>query len=367
MDPKQKMTLAVFGGISGIVILALLALLVMKIGDMSAARDARDEAEQTLESHYGADPYPSDANRKIREADAAAFAAWSDEARAQLTHGLTVPEGESPSQFVSRIGETIRALNDRQKETAQRLAVRTAAKNAASPETGINYSFGRYVEQGEMPDADKVPRLAQQFAVAEAVSTLLLDQGANSITEFTRTLFDAATEKKAEEETRSSRRRRSSRARNEEPVAADGATQVDPLLAKDGVTCESYSVKFRARYNTLANVLNELTKGKLFVVVTDVQIANTVSVRDRVAEMVKKRESARTAAARRARRDADAASPAAEADRPLFEGASPADRLVTDPEHAMPLDILIKFDVYSAPAPEAEAAPAEGADEKEGN
>ena len=349
MDPKQKLIAIAVGSVCGLIILALAVLLVLQIGHMNEARAARDNAEATINNYYAAKPYPSEDNRAVRKQDETARAGWADKARAVLTHGLQVPQGESPSQFVQRIGDAVRGLNARQE----------TAVAAAGQQQVMDYSFGRYVVQGAIPKDADVPRLAPQFAVVEHVCDLLLDNGARAITAVTREEFDAAAAKPEEEEPRTRRRRR--RAEEEEPAAAVGAA-IDPILAKDGVRRESYTIAFSAPYVAIAKTLNALAVDDLFVVVTDLSVDATSSVAASVDELIKKRQSAKSNAARRAASSRaaaqkQAAAPASETS--LFEGASPAERLVTDPAHAAPLRAVLSFDVYSAAPAQAPAAPAE--------
>ncbi len=348
MDPKQKLTLIIAGALCGLVIVALAALLVMQVGAMNEAKAARTAAENTIDSQNGVKPYPSAANRDIRVADGEAADAWADKARALLTHGLDYPRGETPSQFVSRIGQTVRELNDRQPQLV-----------VAGQQQVMDYSFGSYVVQGTMPAEANVPRLAAQFAVIEYVCDLLLDNGAVSITAVERETFDAAAAKPAEETRTTSRRRRRSSDEDEEAKPVLGGA-LDPVLAKDGVTRETYAIRFTAPYATVAKSLNALTTNALFVVVTDLSARTPVSLAARVDELTKKRQSARTNASRRAAAQAQG-KPAA--DEALFATATPAERLVSDPERATPLEVTLRFDVYSA-APEPEPAPT--APEKEG-
>ena len=92
MDPKQKLIAIAVGSVCGLIIVALAVLLVLQIGRMGEAREARDGAESTINGYYAAKPYPSDANRKVREQDETLRTQWADKARAVLTHGLDVPQ-----------------------------------------------------------------------------------------------------------------------------------------------------------------------------------------------------------------------------------------------------------------------------------
>lgn len=255
MDPKQKTLLIAIGSVCGLVIAALLVFLVMQVGDMSAAKEARDTAESELDGHYQEKPFPNIENRKIREADAKAYDAAADKARALLSHGLPIPPEETPSQFVTRIGERIRELNERQ--AASREVIATTRKTAEAPEAVMDYAFGKYFTQGEIPSAENVPRLATQFAAIDHMCTLLLDQGATKITQVSRTLFDATAQ--APTDTRATSRRNRNK-KQQTSTQQTAASELDPILEKDGVTCESYTVHFTARYTTLASVLNAIPR-----------------------------------------------------------------------------------------------------------
>ncbi len=347
MELKKNMLVPAVGGVCGVIIVVLAVLLVQRLGDLSAARGEREDQARTLNDYYSQTPYPSDANRKVREADVVKLTETADAARALLAQGLVIPQGETPSQFVTRIGAAITALNERQKALRPKaLGVSAKATEAEAP---LDYGFGRYVVQGEMPVAGNVPRLATQFAAIEHMCSLLLDKGAMAITRVTRQPFDEVAAPVQEEAPRSSRRNRRSAEKVATPVA-QGAAAVDPVLAADGVSRERYTVAFQARYNTLAEVMNALVQDPLFVVVTDVSIVRPQSLRTRVDDMVKKRQTLRAQALRRAERsggDMKAVQSAQEV--PLFGDASPAERLVTDPAHATPLEITLAFDVYAVP------------------
>lgn len=370
MDPKQKMIFGVVAGLCGAVIIALAAWLFNQIGAMNEAHEARDSAESQIRSYYDETPYPSKANCDIRKKDEATSTEVADAARKLLELNLEFPKDETPSQFVTRVANTIHELDAR--KNAKRVEIFDgAAKNkkaaAATAEPEMDYAFGRYVQKGELPKDTDVPRLAYQFAVIEHVCDILLDAGALTITQVTREMFDDAKNTEAEETNKRNARRSSRRSAKDEKKTETTGVQLPDELAKDGVTAEAFSVSFRANYATIAKVMNALAEDKLFVVVTDLSFKNPMDLRMRVAEIVKRRESAVAAAARRSRSKKDeeqAAEPEKEV--ALFETAKPAERLVSDPENAMPMEVSLKFEVYSVPpaeTPAEEAAPAEAAAE----
>lgn len=355
MNPKQKLIFGAVAAACGLVIVGLLVQLILSIGAMNEAREARENAEATLTDYYRQKPYPSKVNRETRLADAEKFAAVSEATRTLLTATLDYPRQESPSQFVQRMGETLKKLDARKNITRVEIIEKATKTKTASAETVMDYSFGKYVGQGELPKEADVPRLAKQFAIIEHVCTMVLDAGALDITHVTREMFEAATAKPVEETAkrgRSSKRNKKEAAKT--PVATTGVTLPEDLV-KDGVTAEPFTIAFRSNYATLAKVLNALNTDDLFIVVTDLAFKNKVDLRSRVSEMVKRREAVRLTAARKTQgRDAAEVAVAKDA---LFETASPAERLLTDPENAVPLEVTLKFEVYSAaPSDAAESA-----------
>lgn len=366
MDPKQKLIFGVVAGACVAVIVALAAWLFSQVTAMNAAEEARDSAESEIRGYYAETPYPSKANREVRAKDEITSIEVSSAARKLLESSLDVPEGESPSQFVTRVADTVHALNARKNEKVLAIFDRVAKnKSAVAAEAQMTYSFGRYVEKGELPKDADVPRLAHQFAIIEHVCTTVLDAGALDITDVTREMFDEAKNQEEEKNAKNKNRNRNSKKKNEKKVEASGV-EVPEVLAKDGVTGEAFSIAFRANYASVAKVMNALAEGKLFVVVTDLAFTNPMDLRARVNDMVKRREAALKTAARRNRsRDKDKEEEVAPEKAPaLFENATPAERLVSDPENAMPLEVVLKFEVYSVPpaeTPAEEAAPVEEA------
>ena len=142
MDPKQKMIFAAVAGVCGLAIAALAVLLFMQIGAMNEAREARDSAESELSSYYSETPYPSKVNREIRVKDAETYAAVSTAARNLLAATLAYPQGESPSQFVTRVVDTIHVLDGRKNASRVELidSMAKGKTSTAANEAVMDYS-----------------------------------------------------------------------------------------------------------------------------------------------------------------------------------------------------------------------------------
>lgn len=407
MDQKQKQLLIAVGAVCGIIVLALAYFLFSAVGENADLKKKRDKDMSALLAGNRADPYPSEANRQVREDDAKNAEAQIAEVKEVLAKGNAVlarsvgqPPSESSfqdyvrntseSSFQTFISRSVSELNQRQ---GTPLAQRLRGQTAQNQQEEQAYSFERYVHQGTPPTKPDIPRLARQFASIHHVCDTLLDNGAVLITDVQRTRFDGGAAEEAEETT--TRRRRSSR-RNE---PAEEATSTYPLpviqaaaeangegktkaakpvdvakvakaLKEDGVDCESYAITFRAPYATIAKTLNDFAADDLFIVVTDLSITSQSLVETKAEELVRKRRTIRDSALNRARASAENAARAEElAKRGLFEGVAVDQRLVSDPETAEPLQIVLRFDVYTVDPPKATEAPeaAAAAPEKEGN
>lgn len=413
MDQKQKQLLIAVGAVCGIIVLALAYFLFSAVGENADLKKKRDKDMSALLAGNRADPYPSEANRQVREDDAKNAEAQIAEVKEVLAKGNAVlarsvgqPPSESSfqdyvrntseSSFQTFISRSVSELNQRQ---GTPLAQRLRGQTAQNQQEEQAYSFERYVHQGTPPTKPDIPRLARQFASIHHVCDTLLDNGAVLITDVQRTRFDGGAAEEAEETT--TRRRRSSR-RNE---PAEEATSTYPLpviqaaaeangegktkaakpvdvakvakaLKEDGVDCESYAITFRAPYATIAKTLNDFAADDLFIVVTDLSITSQSLVETKAEELVRKRRTIRDSALNRARASAENAARAEElAKRGLFEGVAVDQRLVSDPETAEPLQIVLRFDVYTVEAPKADEAPdaptapevGAAAPEKEGN
>ena len=413
MDQKQKQLLIAVGAVCGIIVLALAYFLFSAVGENADLKKKRDKDMSALLAGNRADPYPSEANRQVREDDAKNAEAQIAEVKEVLAKGNAVlarsvgqPPSESSfqdyvrntseSSFQTFISRSVSELNQRQ---GTPLAQRLRGQTAQNQQEEQAYSFERYVHQGTPPTKPDFPRLARQFASIHHVCDTLLDNGAVLITDVQRTRFDGGAAEEAEETT--TRRRRSSR-RNE---PAEEATSTYPLpviqaaaeangagetkaakpvdvakvakaLKEDGVDCESYAITFRAPYATIAKTLNDFAADDLFIVVTDLSITSQSLVETKAEELVRKRRTIRDSALNRARASAENAARAEEiAKRGLFEGVAVDQRLVSDPETAEPLQIVLRFDVYTVEAPKADEAPdaptapeaGAAAPEKEGN
>lgn len=386
MDPKQKQLLIAVGAVCGLIVLALAYFLFSAVGENADLKKSRDRDMAALRAGNNVDIYPSVQNREVREKDAETAKVQIAAVKEVLAKGnavITLPADRtsSPSKFAETIRDGVSELAQRQETpAAQRLRGPTAAQGQ---QEAMNYSFERYV-QGTPPKEQDIPRLARQFATIHHVCDTLLDNGAILITDVERTRFDGAAE--AAEEATTTRRRRSSRRNEPEETAtssyplpviqaageADAAEPVDvakvaTALKEDGVVCESYAVTFRAPYDTVAKTLNAFAADDLFIVVTDLSIASQSLVETKADELVRKRRTIRDSALNRARASAENAARAEElAKRGLFEGVAIDQRLVSDPETAAPLQVVLRFDVYTAESPKAPEADA-AAPEKEGN
>ncbi len=353
MDPKQKMVMMGCGAATGVLILVLGVMLLLQAGAMSDAGERRDSARRAWERLLDMDEYPNDANIAVRKADADVQNAWADEVKAMLgrtRQGVGLVSGEGVEQFQERLSSVIHDLTARQKGVAKAEA------------TGHDiFGFGDYVK--ELPKREAVPHLEEQLAAIAYVSNLLFDSGATQIVRVARnkSAVETAVVKK-EEPKQTTRRGRRTANKEPEVVVPAGAVVVDSAIKGDGVTAEKYTIDFKAPYTALVKTVNALTANQeAFFVIDDVTVTceseNTVAAQQK--EILRVRNNldergARTVRTTRGKKAADTEEELAVMKRKA--SALPA---------AQPLTISMTFEVWSAPAPEPEAAPADEGTAKE--
>ena len=173
MDQKQKQLLIAVGAVCGIIVLALAYFLFSAVGENADLKKKRDKDMSALLAGNRADPYPSEANRQVREDDAKNAEAQIAEVKEVLAKGNAVlarsvgqPPSESSfqdyvrntseSSFQTFISRSVSELNQRQ---GTPLAQRLRGQTAQNQQEEQAYSFERYVHQGTPPTKPDIPRL----------------------------------------------------------------------------------------------------------------------------------------------------------------------------------------------------------------
>jgi hypothetical protein len=172
-------------------------------------------------------------------------------------------EGQPRSEPINR--DRFRQLLE---QTLRRLVQTARLKSIALP-ADIAFGFQRYAA-GNLPAEENLGRLVDQLGAVAALCDILYEAGIGELVSVERTVFEEEAQAAPPPEEEFARRRGRGR---EEPVAA--AKTTDLFRDPDGLfTKERYVLVYRAQDVVNWTVLDRLSKGTPFVVVTKVEITN---------------------------------------------------------------------------------------------
>ncbi|MBO4286634.1 MAG: Amuc_1100 family pilus-like protein, partial [Kiritimatiellae bacterium] len=252
----------VIGGVVFLVLAAVLGwLLFANLQKYGEAAGERDTASQKLRRLVKREPFPSRENVEAVRQQMESFTAYLGTLSEKMREGQMPEEQADYSQFAG-LYEDMLSRMDRE----------ARAKNVSVPP---NFAFGfQYYAAGNLPMADETPHLVLQLRTVEQLCSILFESGISTLLSVERPVFEEAAlneARNANEENEGGRRRR----RMEENAAAEAAPTglyADP----DGLfTREHYVFAFRAKDTALAKVLDRLSSGQPYAVVTKLDVSNT--------------------------------------------------------------------------------------------
>ncbi len=248
--------------IGGVVALLLLAALGYGLfnakGHYTEDMDALQSESRKLQRLTSRDPFPSEPNVKISDKQLDIYDDYLVNLFSEMRKGQTSIGAVDGDRFRRVLEDVLR-----------RLFVEARNKSVVIP-TAFPFGFHRYVE-GALPVAEELPRLLNQLQSVAVLCGILYDSGISELLAVERTVFerDAQMAQAIAEEDTGRRRRRG----EPEPEVAKSATDLyqDP----DGLfTKEHYALIFRARDEAVWKLLDRLSKGSPFIVVTKLEITN---------------------------------------------------------------------------------------------
>jgi hypothetical protein len=203
------------------------------------------------------DPYPSTENVELARRNYEELTQYADKLRTALQKEQIEPKQLEKADFPPLVERTLRQL----------WAAASASK-VTFPE-GFAFGFKKYIE-GELPSRPNIPRLVVQLNTVNRLCRMLFDAKITKLTDLQRQEFDMDNEEPEEEvvDARSRRRgRRGSRAQEQEE-------EKDPTAAKETelYSAETFQISFTCREMALWDLLNEMARSKLFVIVTKLEV-----------------------------------------------------------------------------------------------
>ena len=220
--------------------------------------DALEQSQNRLNRLSTRDVFPSDANVETMERQLDIYQDYLD--------GLfqTMREGQRPQEPINR--DRFRQLLE---QTLRRLVQAARAKSIVLP-PDLAFGFQRYAA-GTPPEEEHLDRLVDQLRSVSILCAVLYEAGIGELVSVERTVFEEDTPAVPVEEEYGRRR---SRGRGEPEPEVVKAT--DLVRDPDGLfTRERYVLSYRAQDEANWKVLDRLSKGAPFVVVSKMEIVNS--------------------------------------------------------------------------------------------
>jgi hypothetical protein len=255
---RKHMPLLIGGAVVLLLALALGYWLFSARSRYREETDALEQSQNRLNRLSTRDVFPSDANVETMERQLDIYQDYLD--------GLfqTMREGQRPQEPINR--DRFRQLLE---QTLRRLVQAARAKSIVLP-PDLAFGFQRYAA-GTPPEEEHLDRLVDQLRSVSILCAVLYEAGIGELVSVERTVFEEDTPAAPVEEEYGRRR---SRGRSEPEPEVVKAT--DLVRDPDGLfTRERYVLSYRAQDEANWKVLDRLSKGAPFVVVSKMEIVNS--------------------------------------------------------------------------------------------
>lgn len=244
--------------IGGVVVLLLAVGLFFWLfsakGSYSDGSMSQSMAQRRLNGLSSRTVFPSEANVQVMGKQLGVYEDYLNTLYASMREGQISDESVDRDRFSRLLEDGLRRLLNE-----ARVKSITIAPNIA-------FGVQRYID-GALPADDELPRLVNQFRSITALCDILYAAGIGELVSVERTVFEKGVQQAATEEGFNRRRNQT------EAIAAAPSTELytDP----DGLfTKEHYVLSYRAKDEATWKVLDRLSKGAPFVIVTKVEISN---------------------------------------------------------------------------------------------
>jgi hypothetical protein len=289
-------------------------LLIRGLAQLGSTQGDLQRSLDTLRSYYERNPFPSPGNVTKEQENAQLLTRLLQDVLDVAGKGQVEPvAGETPSRFISRLGE------ERNKLVAQ------AGAGGTTLPPDFAFGFDRYFTGGMLPAPEDVARLSQQLTIVDNLSTILFEERIHALSVIERDEFEAAARGSAA-------RRPAGRlcTRSGDALSQMGVLGKDALFAR-----LHFVVEIKATEKALLAVMNRLAK---IAVVTGITLAKEGS--DLLAPRVPGEEKA-----------ADVDDVGSPAERPAMTATNLAkipreSRIVCGPAVERPGTVVLELDVY---------------------
>jgi len=252
------MPLLIGGAVALLLALALGYWLFSAKGRYRSEAAALDQSQNKLNRLSSRKVFPSDANVQTMERQLEIYEEYLDGLFHAMSEGQRPPEVVNRDRFRQMLEQTLRRL------------VQAARAQAITLPPDFAFGFQRYAA-GTLPEESHLERLVSQLRSVSILCAILYEAGVRELVSVERTVFEEEVQAAPVEE-EYSRRRSRSRAEPEPETVKTTDLVRDP----DGLfTRERYVLSYRAQDEANWKVLDRLSKGAPFVVVSKVEIVNS--------------------------------------------------------------------------------------------
>ncbi len=353
---KSKQIILISASSVGAIVFAAAGFLLLR--GLATFRDALDTftaEKQALGAYYEKDPFPSQTNIAREQDNGRIVNGWYEKILARLVAQNVVSSEYSPSKFRTNYDEAKKRLLD----TARDSNVQVAG------DADFAFGFDRYSNTGNLPDEANVPALTEQLIIVERLCDVLFAKGIKVLAAVRRDDIEAArgvpagggpghgTAAGAGVTAPPGRRQRPSGSSPRPPSRPPKSARAGagPSLARPVGKLYNklhFGLDFKAKQGALLGVLNALSSNDMFVVVA------SVSMEKAVPEMMPVGLEAPpgtgpddlipTLPPAFGGPDVKPDVSAVAVIQPWEKGK--VDRIVSGPEHELPMDITVELDVY---------------------
>lgn len=256
----------IIAGILGLLLLGgSVFLLVGFYGKYAQVEKSLNQQLNRFNALIRRNPYPSASNVELACKNYEDLQQYANRLREALQQGQIEPEQMERADFPPLAEKTLRGLWD------------AAAQSKCTFPDGFAFGFQRYIA-GELPEPVNIPRLVVQLKTVDALCRLLFSSKISALTDIVREEFDKGpVAAESEEDSRGRRRRDRSAPAVSADAAASGIRQENGLYSLEKIT-----LKFTCRENAVWDLLNEMVRSPLFVVVTSIEFQSPIPRVERI-------------------------------------------------------------------------------------
>ncbi len=245
-------------------------MLYRGVASYNTSKTALTRLKSSRERYYKSKVFPSQDNVKIVKENTKQIDAWFNKLITKLSAGNVISNDRSPSHFIT-MGNRVRLG----------LVKKARLAGTELPGEKKNFAFGfeRYTgADRDLPKPEDIPRLMEQLAIINGISTILFNNGIKSLSLVKRDVFEStvadAPDDSVVQANRSRSRRSRSRRRSSSVSQSHSTNKAEVgLLTGDKFYAKMHFVfEFRAKEKSFINIMNAFSKNKMFIVVTSLSI-----------------------------------------------------------------------------------------------